>query len=526
MEFEKPYVMGIDAGTGGIRVGVFDIKGRPLAFTSKEYGTLFPRPGWAEQDPGEWWNALVGAARCAIDESGADPEDIVAVGVDGTSSTVVCLDKNGRMVRNPILWMDNRASVQAERISSTDDRALKRFQAGVSAEGMIAKLLWMKENELEAYESAHRCMEQVDWINYRLTGEEALSINHVTHRWFYNSREGGWPIGFYRKIGLDGLEKKFPERVLPLGDIIGGLAGSAAAEIGLKPGIPVAEGGTDAYVGMLGLNVTRPGRAALIAGSSHVILGMLNKDISIKGVFGAFPDCVLPGLYVVEGGQVSSGSIMRWFMNNFIADYGNAKSGGTDPYNELNAKASSIPIGSEGLILLDYWQGNRTPYTDYQLQGAIWGLTLKHSPVHVFRAIMEGVAFGTEDTLRTLSENGRTVDSIYICGGTVKSELWLRIHADVSNLPFSITEFTEATTLGSAICAAKGSGFYKDLVEASENMVRVKRVVEPDQKKHEEYEFYFDKYRRTYGALKDLMHDMAAHERAAQERAAHVRSLH
>ena len=198
------------------------------------------------------------------------------------------------------------------------------------------------------------------------------------------------------------------------------------------------------------------------------------------------------------------------FKENFIKNEGpEVKGGGLDVYDVMNEEAFYIPIGSEGLIVLDYWQGNRNPYTDYMVQGAIWGLTLKHKPAHIFRAIMEGIAFGTENILRTLSENGLKIDSIYISGGTAKSDLWLKIHADVSNVPIYITEFTEASILGSAVCATKGAGVYKSLTEASDNMVRVKRVIEPDKKNNDTYDFYFDKYKRTYFALKDLMHEMS-----------------
>jgi FGGY-family pentulose kinase len=510
MEYEKPFVLGIDAGTGSVRVGIFDVKGRPVSFSTKEYTTRYPQPGWAEQEPDEWWEALIGATHQTLQKSKISADEIIAIGVDGTSSTTVFLDKNAHILCPAILWMDNRSAHQAKEIFATKDPVLKRSQAGVSAEWMIPKILWLKENRPEIYEKTHMFMEQADWINYRLTGELTLSINHITHRWFYNDRKGGWPSMFYKNIGLEQVTEKFPKRILKLGEVVGKLSKNAARRLGLKPNTLVAEGGCDAYIGMLGLNVTRPGRAALIAGSSHVLLPITDKDMYIKGIFGPHPDCVIPGLHVLEGGQVSSGSIVKWFKDNFSkTEEIEAQKRGIDHYDVLNEKSSSIPIGSEGLIVLDYWQGNRNPYTDYLVQGAIWGLTLKHKPAHVFRAIMEGVAFGTENILRTLSDNDLNVDSIYISGGTVKSNLWLQIHADVSNIPFYVTEFTESTILGSAVCAVTGANIYSNLTEASDNMVRIQRTIEPINANHKKYEFYFDKYRKTYFALKDLMHEMS-----------------
>jgi len=513
MKYQKPFVLGIDAGTGSVRVGIFDRKGKPIVFAVKEYGTYFLKPGWAEQNPEDWWASLKEASQEAMAKGRISPDDIKAIAVDGTSSTAVCLDEKKRVLRKALLWMDNRSSKQAKTIFNTGHEALKRSQAGVSAEWMIPKALWIKENELELYENTRYFMEEADWINYKLTGEITLSINHITHRWFYNDRKGGWPSQFYEEAGLEGFISKVPEKILKLGEIVGSLTKKAAEELGLKAGTLVAEGGCDAYVGMLGLNVTKPGRAALIAGSSHVLLPITNKEIYIKGIFGIHPDCVVPGLNVMEGGQVSSGSIINWFTNNYTKkEKLDAEKMGIGHYEYLNNLASKIPVGSEGLIVLDYWQGNRNPYTDYTVQGAIWGLTLKHTTSHIFRAIMEGIAYGTKNIIKTLEENGVEINSIYMSGGITKSKLWVKIHSDVTNKPLLIPDFTESTILGAAICAAVGAGIHTDLVEASNNMVRIARTVEPDERKHKKYLFYFDKYQRTYYALRELMHEMAGRE--------------
>jgi FGGY-family pentulose kinase len=510
VNFTKPFVVGIDAGTGGVRAGVFDSTGRPVIFLSKECPTSFARPGWAEQDPEDWWNALKSVVREAVGRSMVDVSEIAAIGVDGTSSTLVCADGRGSCIRNAILWMDNRSSEQAGRIFETGHPVLRRTQAGVSAEWMIPKILWLLENEPGNFEKTVLFMEQVDWINFKLTGEFALSVNHITHRWFYNRREGGWPNDFYETIGLRGITGKFPRRILNLGEVVGTLTAQAACELGLREGTLVAEGGCDAYVGTLGLNVVRPGRAALITGSSHLVLPVTEDDFYIKGVFGTHPDCVIPGLNVMEGGQVSTGSIVKWFKDNFTTkEELEADRLGISHYAVLNKKASEVPIGSEGLVVLDFWQGNRNPYTDYLLTGAIWGLTLKHQSGHIFRAIMEGVAYGTENILRTLSENGLKTSELFVGGGAASSELWVKIHADVSNLPIHIPVFTEATILGSAICAAVGAGIYENLVDAAGSMVHISKTIEPERENHLEYEYYFDKYKETYVNLKGLMHDMA-----------------
>jgi len=517
MNFSKPYVLGIDAGTGGMRVGIFDTQGHPVVCKNKECTTQFPKYGWVEQEPDQWWECLACATREALRESAINIDDIVAICVDGTSSTVVALGENGSILRNAIMWMDHRATAQAQRIFETGDPLLKICKAGLSAEWFIAKILWLKENERETYDKTRYFMEQADFINYRLTGIPTASFTHTTHRWFYNSRERKWPRAFYKSIGLEDAIAKFPEKIVEISEVIGTLSKKAAKELGLNPKTIVTGGGTDGYIAPLGAQVLEPGQATLIGGSSHVIVTFVKGTKNIRGMFGSYYDIVLPGLDVIEAGQVSTGSIVKWYKDYFTKDYElEAKKKGISHFDFLSQKASQIPIGSEGIIVLDYWQGNRTPYTDYNLQGAVWGLTLKSSPAHLFRAILEGVAYGTENILRTLGDNGVNIHSLYANGGFVNSSLWLKIHADVSNVPVYVLEFPEATMIGSAICASVGAGLHGSLIDASKSMVRIKYAVEPDRENHEMYQFYFDKYVKTYEVLRDLMHQMSYKQMGAE----------
>jgi FGGY-family pentulose kinase len=505
--------MGIDGGTEGVRIGVFDREGSPVVFASKEYALRHPRPGWAEQDPDEWWSCLVAAVREALAEGGVAPEEIAGISLDCTSCTVVALDRHDRVLRPAVIWMDVRAADQARRIEETGDPALKYHGfASASAEWMPSKGLWLKENEPETYKEAETVCEYTDWMTHRLTGEWTASINNASNRWYYDRDEGGWPETLYEAIGLGDLLEKFPEKVQDLGTVVGGLRREAAGEMGLEAGIPVAQGGVDAYMAMIGLDVLEPGKTALITGSSHVMLGQSAEPIHGEGFWGAFTDSVIPGLYVVEGGQVSTGSIVAWFKNRFAGnEVEEARKRGVDVYEVLNELAKDVPVGSDGLVVLDYWQGNRTPYTDPEARGMMWGLSLSHGTGHVFRAILEGICYGTEHIFRTMRENDFEPKEIVAAGGPTKSELWMQMHADVSGLPISFTKVGDAPALGSAILASIGAGIYPDIQEAAKKMVHTERTIEPDEARHEEYKFYVDKYVETYPKMKDLMHETVRH---------------
>ena len=516
---EGPYFLGIDVGTGGVRAGIFDREGTAVVFHGVEHGTRFPRSGWAEQDPAEWWTCLVGAVRGAVEKSGVSPEEIAGISSDATTCTVVAMDGQNRVMRPALLWMDVRASEQARKVQETGDPALKYNGYGaVSAEWMPSKALWLKEKEPETYNNAARICDCADWVTFRLTGEWTASINTASFRAYYDRDAGGWPESLYGSLGIGDVLEKFPPRVLDMGVAVGGLTKEAAEEMGLPEGIPVAQGGGDAFVGALGLGMAQPGKLALITGSSHVIVGQAAEPHFGQGFFGSFTDGIVPGQYSVEGGQVSTGSIVAWFKNQFASDAAaEAKKRGVDTYEVLNEMAEGVPIGSDGLIVLDYFQGNRTQYTDPLARGMIWGLSLGHTPGHVFRAILEGICYGTEHIFRTMREHGFQPGEAVVAGGPTKSELWMQMHADVSNIPVSFTRESEGPVLGSAMLAAVGAGVYPSIQEASENMVHTERTIEPDAGRHEEYKFYVDRYVETYPQMRELMHDMSRHEASSDK---------
>jgi FGGY-family pentulose kinase len=504
---EQDYLLGIDFGTGGVRAALFDIRGKQKAFDAQPISLSIPKTGYAEQDMDEWWAALQKAVRGCLIKADVKPSQVAAIGADGTSCTPVFLDKELKPLRPAIMWMDARAAGQAKRIAACGDSALKYNGYGnVPYEWMPCKALWVKENEPEVYKKAEHVMECIDWLMVSLTGNLTASLNNVSARWYYDNDNGGFPVSFYEKIGLRDVLDKFPKTVLPMGALQGKLTERAAKELGLLPGIPVAQGGADAYVGMIGLNVVAPGRMALVTGSSHLHLGLADVEIHKKGILGGYPDAIVPGLYMVEGGQISTGSIVNWFKEN-LAGYAAAKAerSGRKTYDVLNEEAALIAPGSDGIVMLDYFQGNRTPYTDGEVRGLFYGFTIKHTEAHIYRAILEGIAYGTEHILQTFAAGGYRVDALYACGGATKSPLWMKIHSDVSNVPIYIPEEAEAPSLGSAILGSVAAGMYPDIPEASKAMVTFVDKVEPDPEAHAAYGAYTEKYMEAYPLMNEWM---------------------
>lgn len=510
---DGPYVIGLDGGTEGVRAAVFDPAGRALSFARAEYPTHFPRQGWAEQDPADWWTAVAVAVRAAVEGAGVPADAVRALSFAGTSCTVVLTDAQGTPLRSALLWMDVRASQEAQDVAATGDPALKYsgYDKG-SAEWMLSKVLWVSRHEPEVYAASAHVVEYTDWLGWKLTGEWVSSINTASIRGYYDRHAGGWPLSLIDTLGLSGLADKLADRVLDMGTELGRLTAEAAEALGLRRGTLVAVGGADAFVGMVGLDVVRPGLCALITGSSHLHLAQADAPAHASGMFGAYTDAVMPGQWTLEGGQVSTGSVVKWFRKICDGGYFSAEAlSSTEVYASLQRDAATIAPGSDGVLALEFWQGNRTPYVDANARGMIWGLSLAHAPAHIYRALLEAVCYGTENVMRTFAASGHPVSQLVACGGATRSDLWMQIHADVCNLPITLTTDPEAVTLGSGILAAVAAGLHPGVAEACTAMVHTDRTIQPDPQAHEAYQFYVDTYIRSYAAMRDLMHEVVRH---------------
>lgn len=430
--------------------------------------------------------------------------------------TVVALDVAGTPLRPAIMWMDVRAAQQAARAETSNSWA-RRYNGGghapATAEWYPFKAAWLRENEPDVYRRAARIVDAPDWLTHKLTGEWSVNINSAALRMYYNRDLGGWPVDFYEHVGCGDVFEKLPERVLDLGTPLGGLTHDAAEWLGLKAGTPVAQGPADAWAGQIGLGVVRPGRFALITGSSHVLTGQSDHAVSGPGFFGAYTDAVIRGQYTVEAGQSSTGSVLKWFKESFAARaQQEAQRRGISVYDVLNEQSASIPPGCDGLIVQEYLQGNRTPHTDSKARGIVWGLTLAHTPAHLYKAIQEGICFGTAANIAMVAEAGVPVEELVACGGFTNSRSLMQMHADVSGKPIVLTEVADAVALGSAMVAAVGAGVFADFSTACTAMVHDRERIEPDMERTHAYADYLRLYRSAYPQMAELTHQLVDHE--------------
>jgi len=495
--------LGIDVGTQGARVGVCASDGSLLSVASASYETFFPRPGWAEQDPREWWRSICEASRACLLKGSIESERIEGISFDATSSTVVMVDHDGEPLDRAILWMDQRAVAEVDEIARTGHPFLKYVGGRDSVEWMVPKAMWLKKHEPDLFQKSWKLVEATDWIAFKLSGAWSASLCNATCKCNYVTVEGGWSESFFSDLGASDLPVKWLQRVVPMGVKIGKLTSEAAQQMGLRSGIPIAEGGIDAHVGLLGLNALESSRMGLILGSSTVMFVLQDSPVYSSRFWGPYPDAILKGTWLVEAGQTSTGSIINWMVQNF----GLAKDGADKEtlIAELEEEAAALPAGSSGLVMLDYWQGNRTPRRDPRAKGVIFGLTLAHDYRHLVRSAYEGIVFGTRHIIDSLREEGIEVQTASAGGGGVKSKIWLQLTSDVCGIPITVPRYAGACgVVGAAILAACASGFYSSLREAASRMVSEDRTIVPSGDAGVYAESY-GRYRDLYEKTKELL---------------------
>lgn len=531
----KPLVIGADFGTESCRVGLFNGKnGELIKSKSRTYKTLFPVAGYAEQVPSDWWDAFGQSCMELFHEVSAIPDldlkDIVAMTIDTTACSVVALDKDMVPLRNCLLWCDARSHQQTKEIFEKcfGDGSMKINCDGngpLSAEWMIPKALWIKQNEPDIWNRAQYICEKQDWLNFKLTNTYVSSGCNVAARWHWDaskaakSQNEGRPLSMLKKIGMEDILQKWPQRCVRMGECVGPLTDSAANHMGLDQfdvqNIQVYQGGPDAYVGMVGLGVVSTESIGLITGSSHLHLVVNENFETSDGVWGSYKDAPFEGLLFSEGGQSSTGSALNWF-RKLISDGSNE----LVAYEDLDGEADKLPVGSNGVLCLETFQGSRTPVTDPMARGAIVGLSLNHKRGHVWRSMMEGIVLGTKSILDRFLDNRRNQHSkkeIVVGGGATRSKVFLQMHADATNLTIVTCEQDNSPLLGCAIVASVGHGLHT--LEASESMqskvqravhrmVRVTKRILPRPCQAEQYAQLHLVYKSLTNALRPINHKL------------------
>jgi len=364
---------------------------------------------------------------------------------------------------------------------------------------MLPKALWLRRHQPDRYARARLLVELHDWILYQITGRWVLAAATASAEWGYDPQARSWPADLLGEVGLADLPQRWPETVLAPGEAAGAVSPAGAVATGLPTGLPVFQGLMDSFAAALACDVFQPGRAAVSLGSSSSYMALTPEPVSDPRLLGPIRDALGPGTYLMQGGQTCAASLVRWF----CAELG----GGLDAA-ALDKAAAPVRPGSDGIIALDTWQGSRTPFRDPHRRGAFTGLGLGHGRAHLYRAILESVAYGGRQVTEALGGALGTgaghrsgLGELVLTGGGSRSALWLQIHADVIGRPLLRLAQPQPAALGAAICAAAGAGAFPGLRSAAAAMSRVVPGAEPDPGNRVAYEVAYRAYQEAARAL-------------------------
>ncbi len=500
---DSNYILGLDIGTSGCKVLVLDESGQIVDTAVEEYPLYAPKPGWSEQNPEDWWQGVVAGIRKVLGK--LDAKKVCAIGLSGQMHGMVPLDRENNVVRNAILWNDQRTESQCNEITElaggldcllgyTNNRMLTGFTGG--------KILWMKEIEPENYRKTKIILNPKDFIRFKLSGEFFTEVSDASGTGLFDVKERKWSTELMEKIGLN--PELFPP-VVESTEAAGRVSREAAALTGIPEGTVISGGGGDAVISTTGLGLIKPGRVGITLGTSGVVaMGLPAYMNNPNGLLQVSCNNA-PGTYHAMGVTLSAAGSYQWFRNTFgdMETY-QGKEIGKSAFYLLDQEALAAEAGSEGLVFLPYLIGERAPINDPAATGAFLGVTFRHGKGHFARAVMEGVAYSLKQVYDLMMSVNPDVkpNEIVLAGGGAASKIWRQIFADVFNLPVrTVFGSAEGGSFGAALVAGVTGGVWQDLAETVP-LIKPESETLPIEANVPVYEALYQKYVRYYGALK------------------------
>ncbi len=495
----KEFLLGIDIGSSALKMAIARTDGRIMASATGAYPTHVPRPGWAEQNPDDWWTAICAHLPGLFREAGIAASDIGAIGVDGYSWASVALDGQGRVLCNTPLWYDTRAVDECRAIRKvvTDDEVLRLSGNPIHPNYALPKAMWCRAH-VPGAAAIRTLLSTNGYVVYRLTGERTQDVSQAYGYACYDVRQGTWDADMLARLPID---PTWLPPVVPSGAVVGGVSPLAARETGLAPGTPVVAGGLDAACGTLGAGVLEPGQTQEQGGQAGGISICTDTYTPTPGMI--LSHHVVPGRWLLQGGTVGGGGVMRWLAEMlYPTDHAGD---GQGRFAGMDALAADVPPGADGLIFLPYMAGERSPLWNPGAKGVFFGLDYAKTRGHIVRAALEGVAYSLRHNIEAAGAPGDAISEMRSVGGAARSAVWMRIKADVTGRPIRPAGGDLATAKGALMLAGVGAGLLPDFDEAARRFTALEPPYLPDAANGPRYDEGYARYRRLYESLRDMM---------------------
>ncbi|MBB6730222.1 xylulokinase [Cohnella zeiphila] len=493
------YVIGVDLGTSAVKTLLVAQDGTVRAEATREYPLYHEKSGWSEQEPEDWVRGTLEALQELASQAGVGPQDIEGISFSGQMHGLVLLDAENRPVRRAILWNDTRTTAQCREIEKTLGDKLLAVTRNPALEGFtLPKILWVRENEPQAFERAARFVLPKDYVRYRLTGGIQMDLSDAAGTLLLDVANKRWSD---EVLGAFGLGAALCPPLVEAGAQVGTLSEDAAAKTGLSAQTRVFAGGADNACGAIGAGILKPGLTLCSIGTSGVILTYeADASADYKGKVHFFNHGKENAFYAM-GVTLAAGYSLSWFRSTFAKG---------ESYDSLLAGIEDIAPGSDGLLFTPYIVGERTPHADSAIRGSFIGMDGAHTRAHFARAVMEGITFSLNESVEMFRQAGKTVDTIVSIGGGAKNPAWLQMQADIFQAEVVALENEQGPGLGAAMLAAAGCGWFPSLDACADVFVKRASSYRPDPARSARYAELFRIYRDVYAHTRDLNHALAA----------------
>lgn len=510
------YLLGIDIGTSGTKTLISDYKGKVLATAMSPHTLLTPKPGWTEQRPDEWWEATILATKAALKIAKIRPELIRAIGLSGQMHGSVFLDKNGKVVRNALLWNDQRTAKQSEEILAKAGGA-KRMLSMVGNLPLtgytVPKILWLRECEPAKFEKVRQIILPKDYVRLKLTGEYATDVADASGMALVDLKTRNWSDEMLSILSID---KALLPRIYESPEVTGALTASAAKMLGLAEGTPVVAGAGDVMSSSVGMGIVETGLINANLGTGGVMCAhsdtpALDDQSETVGRIATMCHAV-PGKYVTFGCMLSAAGSFQWYADQLAQfELQQAKKQKRNVFEYMTEMAEGAPLGCEGLFFMPHLTGERCPYPDPNARACWVGMTRRTDKAMCIRALLEGVTFNMRSMLQIMrGPMGIPVKQVRGTGGGAKSPFWLQMQADIYDAPMALTNSDEGGAFGVALLAGVGIGVWEGVEAACRATIKPTKVVKPNAKRVTSYARYSAVYDKLYGDLKERFGEIAS----------------
>ena len=483
------YYAGIDLGTSSVKLLLMDSEGNVCKTASREYPLSFPKDGWSEQDPYDWYEKSVDGLKELL--SGISADEVKGVGVGGQMHGLVILDENDDVIRPAILWNDGRTTKECEYLNNTIGQdKISSYTANIAFAGFTApKILWLKENEPENFKKIKKIMLPKDYLVYRLTGVHATDVSDASGMLLLDVKNRKWSS---KMCGLCDISENMLPKLFESYEGVGTLTGKAAEELGLSTKVVVAAGAGDNAAAAVGTGTIGDGSCNISLGTSGTLF-ISQKEFHVDPYNSLHSFCDANGQYHLMGCMLSAASCNKWWMDDIIGskDYAGEQEG-------------IEKLGENRVFFLPYLMGERSPINDPLARAMFIGMSMNTSRQDMTQAVLEGVAFAMRDSFEIAKSLGLDIKRSKVVGGGAKSPLWRRIMANVLGIPLDLLKTEEGPSLGGAMLSAVACGDFPNVEAIAKKVVKITKTEEPDKELTAKYEERYQSFKKLYPSVKEL----------------------